>query len=316
MANLRAALIGLGAMGKNHARVLKSLPEVDLVAVFDPAVKVGSSELPLVSSFEELIALKPDYCVIATPTFTHEEIAIKLASNGINVLIEKPIAISSESGFKILESVRRNGVIGGVGHIERFNAAAIEAKKKISEGLLGNVYQVATRRQGPFPSRIADVGVIVDLASHDIDLTKWLLDSDYNNLKAFVSKKSGRKHEDLVSASGILNNGVIVNHVVNWLCPFKERSVEILGEHGALRIDTLSSDLTFYENGSTITLQKEIAHFKGVSEGQVVKFAINKKEPLLYEHEAFRDSILRISHNIATLESGLETLRVAERMRD
>ena len=180
MASLRAALIGLGAMGKNHARVLKSLPGVDLVAVFDPAVAEGSLEVPLVSSFEELISLKPDYCVIATPTFTHEELAIKLASKGINIFIEKPISVSADSASRIIAAVTEKGLIGGVGHIERFNAALVEAKRRINLGELGDVYQISTRRLGPFPARITDVGVTIDLATHDIDLTNL-----YYNLKRF-----------------------------------------------------------------------------------------------------------------------------------
>jgi predicted dehydrogenase len=314
MANLRAAIIGLGAMGKNHARVLKSLPGVDLVAVFDPAVMVGSSELPLVSSYEELIALKPDYCVIATPTFTHEELAIKLALNDINIFIEKPISMSVESASKIISVVTDKGLIGGVGHIERFNSAALEAKKLISSGEVGDVIQISTRRQGPFPSRITDTGVVIDLATHDIDLTSWLVTSSYKEISAFTKKLDRSVYEDMVLACGILDNGIIVSHLVNWCNPYKERTSLILTERGCIKIDTLSSDLTFYEHGSFQNTQREVAHFKGLTQGKITTFEFLKREPLVVEHETFRDGILGLSEEFVSLESSLKTIIVAERM--
>jgi hypothetical protein len=311
MTNLRAALIGLGAMGKNHARVLKSLPGVDLVAVFDPAVAVGSLEVPLVSSFEELIALKPDYCVIATPTFTHEELAIKLVSNNINILIEKPISISAESASRIIAAVADKKLIGGVGHIERFNAALVEAKRRINLGQIGDVYQISTRRLGPFPVRITDVGVTIDLATHDIDLTKWLVDSNYESISAYSTIRLGL-NEDLVSAVGKLKNGILVNHNVNWLSPLKERKTIITGEKGTLVADTLRSDLTFYENGNIMNTQREIAYFKGVTQGETTIFAFEKPEALFVEHLEFVKALNGLDSNYVTLGQASETIKVAE----
>ena len=312
MPNLRAALIGLGAMGKNHARVLKSLPGVELVAVFDPVVTADASDLPLVSSLEELIALTPDYCVIATPTFTHEEIAIELASNGINVFIEKPISTSSDSASRISEAIKANGLIGGVGHIERFNAALVEAKRRINKGQLGDVYQISTRRLGPFPNRVMDVGVTLDLATHDIDLTKWLTDSNYESVSAHSTAKSKRNNEDLVSVVGKLKNGILVNHNVNWLSPLKERKTIITGENGTFVADTLRSDLTFYENGNLINTQREIAYFKGVSQGETTIFAFDKPEALFVEHIEFIKALNGVNSNYVTLQQASETIKVAE----
>jgi UDP-N-acetylglucosamine 3-dehydrogenase len=312
MPHLRAALIGLGAMGKNHARVLRTLPEVDLVAVFDPVAVVGTSDLPLVSTLHELIELKPDYCVIATPTFTHEELAITLVEAGINIFIEKPISTSTESAKRIISSVEKNGLIGAVGHIERFNAALIEAKRRILLGQIGDVYQISTRRLGPFPGRITDVGVTIDLATHDIDLTKWLADSNYETICAHSTIRSGRNNEDLVSAVGKLENGILVNHNVNWLSPLKERKTIITGEKGAFVADTLRSDLTFYENGSILNTQREIAHFKGVTQGETTIFAFDKPEALFVEHVEFVKALNGKESNYVTLQQASETIKVAE----
>jgi predicted dehydrogenase len=312
MPNLKAALIGLGAMGKNHARVLRALPEVDLVAVFDPAAVAGNSDLPLVSTLHELIELKPDYCVIATPTFTHEGLAITLAESGINIFIEKPISTSIESAKRIISSVEKNGVIGAVGHIERFNAALIEAKRRIQLGQIGDVYQISTRRLGPFPARITDVGVTIDLATHDIDLTKWIVESNYTSICSHSTVRSGRDNEDLVTAVGKLQNGILVSHNVNWLSPLKERKTIITGEKGTFVADTLRSDLTFYENGSIVNTQREIAHFKGVTQGETTIFAFDKPEALYVEHLEFIKSLTRKKSDSVTLQQASETIRIAE----
>lgn len=312
MSKLRAALIGFGAMGKNHARILNSLDNVDLVAVLDPGISLSNSNLPFVSSLQELIDLQPDYCVIATPTITHEEIAIELAENGINIFIEKPIAISSDTAARIIRVVESNALVGAVGHIERFNAALIEAKRRIKLGQLGDVYQISTRRLGPFPARITDVGVTIDLATHDIDLTKWISDSNYESICAHSAIRSGRSNEDLVSVVGKLKNGIVTSHNVNWLSPLKERKTIITGEKGTFVADTLRSDLTFYENGSILNTQREIAHFKGVTQGETTVFAFERPEALLVEHLEFVKALTGLESNIVTLSEALETIRVAE----
>jgi len=312
MVKIRAALIGYGAMGKNHARILNSLDNVDLVAVLDPGISPSISNLPFVSSLGDLIHLKPDYCVIATPTITHEEIAIELVENDINIFIEKPIAISSDTAMRIIAAVERKGLIGGVGHIERFNAALVEAKRRIKLGQLGDVYQISTRRLGPFPARITDVGVTIDLATHDIDLTKWISDSTYQSICAHSTIRSGRNNEDLISVVGKLRNGIITSHNVNWLSPLKERKTIITGEKGTFVADTLRSDLTFYENGSIVNTQREIAHFKGVTQGETTIFAFERPEALLVEHLEFIDALNGLESNIVTLGEALETIQVAE----
>lgn len=312
MAKLKAALIGFGAMGKNHARILNSLDNVDLIAVLDPGISPSISNLPFVSSLQDLIDLKPDYCVIATPTITHEELAIRLAENGINIFIEKPIAISSDTATRIIAAVDKNGLVGAVGHIERFNASLVEAKRRIKLGQLGDVYQISTRRLGPFPARITDVGVTIDLATHDIDLTKWITDSTYESICAHSAIRSGRNNEDLISVVGKLRNGIITSHNVNWLSPLKERKTIITGEKGTFVADTLRSDLTFYENGSIVNTQREIAHFKGVTQGETTIFAFERPEALLVEHLEFVKALSGLESNIVTLGEALETIRVAE----
>ncbi len=313
MTNLRAGLVGLGIMGQNHARVLSSLSGVDLVAVADPQGDTRSvlPEHKILSSIEEVIAKGVDYCVVAAPTAFHEEISMKLIDSGIHILIEKPIAHSLDSALRIEDAAKNKGIIGAVGHIERFNAALQQARNRIQAGELGEIYQISTRRLGPFPSRIADVGVIMDLATHDIDLTAWISNSFYKSVSAQAAIRSGREHEDLVAIVAQLSNGIVANHLVNWLSPLKERKTIITGEKGTYVVDTLTSDLTFYANGTISVSQDRIAHFKGVSQGDIHIFAFEKPEPLRREHENFRDALLGEEASIVTLAEGAKTVSVA-----
>ncbi len=314
MVNLRAGVIGLGVMGKNHARVLSSLDGVDLVGIVDPGIAIAdiSDFAPLFSEIEELLLRKIDYCLVAVPTALHEEIGIKLANAGVHALIEKPLAHNPESAKNLVENFHKNRLIGAVGHIERYNPALQEARKRLLAGEIGQVYQVITRRQGPFPTRISDVGVVKDLATHDIDLTSWLTGKSYKSVSARTAHRTGRLYEDLVNIVAELEDKTVVSHNVNWLSPFKERRIIILGERGALVADTLTADLTLYVNGSIPTQWDDIAVFRGVTEGDVIKYAIPKPEPLRREHENFRDAVLGKDAEIVNLQQGLETVIVAD----
>ncbi len=314
MTNLRAALVGLGMMGQNHARVLSSLEGADLVSVADPQGDIRGvlPNTEILKSIDEVIAKKVDYCVVAAPTAFHEEISLKLIEAGIHILIEKPISHTFDSAQRIASAAEKRAVVGAVGHIERFNAAFQQARSRIQDGALGEIYQISTRRLGPFPARIADVGVVMDLATHDIDLTSWITNSEYRHLSAQAATRSGREHEDLVAIVAGLQNGIVVNHLVNWLSPLKERTTVITGEKGTFVVDTLTSDLTYYENGRIQMSQEQLAHFKGVSQGDVRTFAFEKPEALKTEHQNFRDAVLGLDSAVVNLESGCRTVKVAE----
>jgi UDP-N-acetylglucosamine 3-dehydrogenase len=313
-AELRAGLLGLGMMGRHHARVLRSLPGVRLAAVADPA---GDShgvagDLEVGTSVQHLLDAGIDYAVVAVPTQYHEEVGLALAEAGVHALVEKPLASTAESASRLARAFADRGLVGAVGHIERFNPALLDMRERLERGELGEIYQVSTRRQGPFPSRIADVGVVKDLATHDIDLTSWVTQAPYVSVAAQVAHKSGREHEDLVAVSGVLAGGIVANHLVNWLSPFKERTTVVTGELGSFVADTLTADLTYFANGTSETTWESLAGFRGVSEGDVVRYALGKREPLLIEHEALRDTILGGPSRVVTMEEGLATVRVAE----
>lgn len=313
---LRAGVVGLGVMGRHHCRVLSQLDGVDFVGVYDPADSVPEqiNGAPVIRDLEPFLDLGLDYCVVAAPTTFHLDLGRQLAARGIHALIEKPVASDVASAVELRDLFESAGLIGGVGHIERYNPALQSMRRRIEEGLLGDILQIITRRQGPFPGRIADVGVVKDLATHDIDLTAWVSQQSYVSINARTAHRSGRQHEDMLLAIGTLSSGTIVSHTVNWLSPFKERTTVVLGENGALVADTLTADLTHYQNGVIMNSWDRISTFRGVSEGDMTRFALHRTEPLLAEHEAFRDAILSGDPTgVVTLAEGTEVVRIAER---
>jgi len=311
---LRVGLVGIGMMGRNHARVLRDIDGLTLAAVADPAGdRFGmAGDAAVVPSVTDMIAQGIDMAVVATPTALHLAAGLELAASGVHTLIEKPLATDGAESLQLVEAFESAGLVNAVGHIERCNPALRALRTRLEAGELGEIYQVATRRQGPFPNRIADVGVVKDLATHDIDLTTWVIGCDYTRVSAFTQHRSGREHEDLISVTAQAANGTVVSHLVNWLSPLKERCTVVTGERGAFVADTLQSDLTFHENGTVKTEWDQVSTFRGVSEGNSIRYAIAKPEPLKVQHEAFRDAVLGRESSVVTMREGMRTVAVAD----
>ena len=311
---VRMGLIGLGSMGRHHARVIREVEGMELVAVADPyGDKHGvAGELPVLGDVEGLVAEGIDAAMVAVPTYLHEEVGLALAAAGVHTMVEKPIAATVESGRRVEAAFSGEGLLGCVGYVERCNPALLEMRRRIADGELGEVYQITTSRQGPFPARIADVGVVKDLATHDIDLTAWIARSPYAAVAAQVTHRSGREHEDMVVATGRLANGIIVSHTVNWLSPRKVRETVATGEKGALVADTLHGDLTFVANGDVRSEWDRASTFRGVSEGDSIRYAIARREPLRVEQENFRDALRGHEADVVSMAEGVHTLEVVE----
>lgn len=302
---LKAALVGLGMTGQNHVRVLSRLDGVDFVAVVDEAGDPANTRgnTTLVDSLEGLPAFGVQLAMVATPISTHELIVTSLLGLGINVLFEKPIADAVSAAKRMLAEANSKQLFAALGHVDRFNPALQQLAYRLSRGDIGEVHQIATRRQGAFPERIGDVGVSRDLASHDIDFTMWLAGSAYQDIFAQSISSGGRGHEDMIVATGRLSNGTIANHVINWLSPMEERAVVGTGEKGTFIADTLTGDLTLHENGVNVH------SWEG---GNVTRFAFNKKESRHVELEVFREVVLGRKVNHVSFAGGLEILKVTE----
>ncbi len=312
----RGAVIGLGMIGRHHARLLQASQRAKFVgavdpggdqhrAVHDPGLVFGTVEQLLGSG--EL-----DFAIVAVPTELHLPVAETLAGAGVSMLIEKPLASSSDAARRIVELCAAAGVVGAVGHVERFNPALQDLRRRLLAGQIGRLFTASTVRSSPFPARIQDVGVVKDLATHDIDLVSWLSDSAIATVSAQIQHLAGREHEDLVLATGALASGAAFNLVVDWVSPTKIRRTRVLGERGLLEADTVTGDLYFYENGEMGVVWSAAQQFRGVSEGDVTRYALRREEPLRIEHETFFDHLDGRRADVVTLAKGVEIVEVAE----
>jgi UDP-N-acetylglucosamine 3-dehydrogenase len=312
---LRGAVLGLGMIGRHHARILQTGGGALFAGAVDPdGDRFGALHDPatLFGSIDELLARsKPDFAIVAVPTEEHLAAVEQLAEAGVHVLVEKPLAATADEARELIATVDRAGVRGAVGHVERFNPALLAARERMGE--LGALISIATERRGPFPARIKDVGVVKDLATHDLDLVRWLGDAPVEAVAAQCSHRMGREHEDLVLATGRLASGVTFNCQVDWLTPMKSRSTRILGERGMLLADTLTGDLTLFENADRPIEWAATQQLRGVSEGNATRFALERREPLVVEHEAFRAYVAGDdAAPVVPLAAGLETVMTAE----
>lgn len=315
---IRVGVIGVGSMGRNHARVYRDLPEVELVGVADPqrealeqvAGRYGGQP------FEDPIQLMEegdlDAASVTVPTRDHLEIALALIERGVPILIEKPIAFTVEEGRQIIEAAAQGNVGLMVGHIERFNPAIVDLKKRLEAGELGRVYQVEARREGPFPDRIKDVGVVIDLAVHDLDVMRHITGSEVLRVYAETERRIHSRHEDLLTGLVRLEDGVVGTLSVNWLTPTKVRELTVTGEKGMFKVDYLTQDLYFFENAVAREPEWETLQvLRGVSEGPMVRHVVRKREPLRVELEAFLQMVREGGPSPVTGEDGLRALELA-----
>jgi predicted dehydrogenase len=318
-AALRGAIVGLGMMGRHHARLLQTTPRIGFAGAVDPGGdRYGAvrDQASVYGSIHELLEHgKPDFAVVAVPTDEHLAVARTLAAAGVHMLLEKPLAGTVAEANEIIAACELAGIRAAVGHVERFNPALIELRRRTEEGQVGEVFLIGTERCGPFPDRVTDVGVVKDLATHDLDLVGWLGKSPIDAVAAQTVHKTGREHEDLVLATGRLQTGVAFSIAVDWLTPTKIRRMRILGDRGMLVADTLTSDLVFHENGRVTSEWDSTQALRGVAEGNSTRYALERREPLLVELEAFCDFVRGDDASPAvTLAEGLQTVRWAEKV--
>ena len=304
-------------IGRHHARLLQSSDRVEFAGAVDPVGDryraVGEQEV-VFHSVDELLARGGlDFAIVAVPTDLHLVVVEKLAAAQVSMLIEKPLAASREEARQIVAICSEAGVVAAVGHVERFNPALLELRRRLLDGQIGRLFTASTVRSGPFPARVRDVGVVKDLATHDIDLVSWLSGSAIATVAAQTQHLSGREHEDLVLAVGALQSGAAFTLVADWVSPTKVRRTRVLGERGMLEADTLSADLYFYENAEVGISWSATQQFRGVSEGNVTRYALRREEPLRLEHDAFIDLLHgREGVEQVTLEQAVDIVEVAE----
>jgi predicted dehydrogenase len=289
---LRVAVIGLGSMGGNHARVLSELPDAELVAVADvdePRLQqaVRDRSARPYTDYRRLLAEEQlDAVAIAVPTRRHLEVALACIEHGVPVLVEKPLATDMDECLRLREAAEVKGVALMVGHVERFNPAVQELKRRLDAGELGRIYQLHARRTGPFYERERDVGVVHDLATHDIDVLRYVLGCEVERVQAETRSGLRTPYEDVLVGLLGFEHGAIGVLEVNWLTPVKVRELAVLGERGMFVVDYLTQELSFYE--SAVGEAAGTAGWPIVpGEGAVTRLPVDRQEPLRAELAAF-----------------------------
>jgi UDP-N-acetylglucosamine 3-dehydrogenase len=315
---LRAAVIGVGAMGYNHARVYDELKQTELVGVADAApetaARVGQAYgVPAYSDYRDLLAReRPDIVTVAVPTQYHREVTETALEMGMHVLVEKPIAATVEEGRALIQKARETQRQLMVGHIVRFSPVIQSLKEHLEQEELGKIFQILCRRVGPFPARVRDVGVVVDLGPHDLDLMRFITGAEPTRVYAETERRIHTAHEDLLTGLLRFDNDITGMLEINWLTPEKIREVTVLGEKGMFRANDLTQDLFFFENAAVDTLTwGHLSLLKGVSEGRMVRYPIRRYEPLRAELEAFADAVLYDQPVPVTGQDGLRALQLA-----
>jgi UDP-N-acetylglucosamine 3-dehydrogenase len=314
------AVIGAGAMGRNHLRVLNDLPVARLVGVadVDEATAARAARLygitPYVDYRRLLDQEKPEAVVVAVPTVMHREVALEVISRGISLLIEKPIASTVVEGEEILAAATSAGVLLTIGHIERYNPAIVELHRRLQNAELGRVFKMHARRLGPFPPRVRDVGVVIDLAPHDVDIMRYLSGAEVTRVYAETARRIHTEHEDLLSGLLRFQDDSIGVLDINWLTPTKIRELMITGEKGMFHVNYLTQDLYFYENNYIKTDWDAMSNITGVSEGDMVRPRIDKNEPLKVELERFLRAVRGEEAELVSGEDGLAALRIVHKI--
>src|SRR5947209_15421696 len=302
---LRVGVVGVGIMGQNHARVFADVPGVRLVGVADPDRKQrnfvsGALGCAGYADVEGLLDAGVDALTIAAPTHLHRDLAMKCIHSGIHVLVEKPIASSVEEGHAIIAAARKAGVTLMVGHVERFNPAVEAIKEAIRDE---DILSIAITRVGPFPPRMSNVGVVIDLAVHDIDLIRWFTDSEIVEVQPQLSSAIAER-EDIALLQFRTASGVLAHINTNWITPFKARNVTIATRKKYVMGDLLTRQVTecfgFQPDGSYSMRHLSVGH----------------AEPLRAELQAFVSAIRLGEQPAVTGEEGVASLEIAIRCLD
>jgi predicted dehydrogenase len=296
------------------------MEDVQLIAVADvdqaAAVRVANIYgVRAYADYRMMLEAEPlDLVTIAVPTRLHREVAEEAAAHGVHLFVEKPLAGSVEDAQAIIDAARAAGVKLGVGHIERFNPAILQLKVELDAGRLGRMFQLHARRVGPFPPRVEDVGVVFDLATHELNIMEYLANARVVSLYAETEREIHEQHEDLLSGVIKFDNGVVGVLDINWLTPTKIRELSVIGERGMFRVNYLTQELYLHENSFFSENWESAVALMGVSEGRTIKYEIKRKEPLKAELESFVEAIREDKPPAIGGEEGLRAVFLAQKL--
>lgn len=316
---VKVGVIGIGNMGKHHARVYSQLDGVELVAVSDlnenPGREISQKlNCKFYNDYREMLDKEDIQALsIAVPTTLHREIALECIKRGKHILVEKPISNTIETAREIIDSARGAGVKLGVGHTERFNPAVQKLKNIIDSGDLGEITTIIARRVGVFPPQVKDASVVVDIAVHDIDIFNYFLKKQPEAIHAASGKALTNHREDYADIL-LKYDGTNAFIQVNWITPVKIRNLAVTGTKGYAELNYITQDLTiFRSNYRNIETFSDVVEF-GTPE--MISVTVNKEEPLKRELKDFTDSIKENREPLVTGEDALKALEIAMKIME
>lgn len=314
---MNAAVIGVGNMGRHHARNYSEITGVNLAAIADISPKIGQEiaqkyKCRYYADYKELLNKeKIDLVTIAVPTRLHKKVALDCIKAGCHILIEKPIALTVKDAKEIVGKAKQKGVKFTVGHIERFNPAVLKLKEMIDSGKLGEIISVATFRLGPMPNQIKDANVAIDIGVHDIDIMNWFLGKLPRKIFAQGGNALHQSQADHVeafldygSSSGLM--------LANWITPLKVRKLTVSGKKAYVELNYITQDIDFYES-NVMPSYDDFGDF-------IIKFGDNQNkknigvsnvEPLRAEIKSFLKAIKTNSRPIVTAREAIDALDIA-----
>ncbi len=279
---MRAAVIGIGSMGINHARIYSTRDDTELVACSDISKEAAERAKAFNSEFytnykKMLSDEKPEIVSICVPTTLHKKVAVECLKKSIHILVEKPIADSESNANLIIQAAKNSQSKLMIGHVERFNPVITAIRNYLSANK-SKIFSINIERVGPIPPRIKDVGIVLDLGTHDIDLATFLTKQKIKQVYCTTNSYTNpSKHEDSAHITLELSNGISVSITTNWLTPYKQRKIQVITDKSVIQGDLRTQELTEYAKSSDSFSSKNLY--------------VNKIEPLALEIEEFINSV-------------------------
>jgi UDP-N-acetylglucosamine 3-dehydrogenase len=316
----RGILVGLGRMGGYHLRVLSALAGVEVVAVVDPSPERRATVPEGIRAFgelgEALSAVRADFACVSTPARALAESAQLAIEAGLAVLVEKPMAVDEESATALVAEAHRCGTLLAVGLVERCNPAVEALRALLAQDTAGRIYQMHARRLSPYPARESPVGVALDLATHDLDVIRYVTGSEVDRVYAETAGRAEQSDGDLVSATLRLDSGTTGIVEVNWLTPTKVRQLAVTCEGGMFVVDYITQDLTFHQHPQVDIEWDILRMVRGTGEGDTLRYGIARREPLVIQWERFLTALRGEGEPAASGADGLAALSIARAVEE
>ena len=274
---VKVGVAGVGHMGKEHARIYSELQEVELVGVHDSnpdtARKIAAKcKTRAFGSLEEMVNAV-DAASIVTPTSTHLAIAEPFLKGGKHVLVEKPIAMDTEEARKLVDLAEKHGAKLAVGHVERFNPVLVALEER-----LGRPRFIEAHRLSPYPGRSTDIGVVMDLMIHDLEIILHLVRSPVTSVDA-VGIPVLSKGEDIANARIRFANGCVANLTTSRISPEKLRKIRVFQDDAYLSLDYMKQEGEIYKRLDGKITRDKIPVMKGEPlKNQLAEFVMNVRE--------------------------------------